>query len=232
MSGTPLKNLVMCQKICGENYLGNVILVTTMWSGTREDVEGLVVQEEKLKNGYWASMIARGSITLRFEGTRESAWSIIDHLITTEPRKQLTLIQEELASQGKKLTGTEAGQQLYGLAREILERQGDLLKRLEEELRKSEDTVVLQASLEKPGEWRTKPKKATGYLHQRDSSIARTLLRFFIPTRRQTSANNDGSNDGKRFDAHLLGFSHRTRGIYPGNSTATNARNLEQPVRL
>ena len=74
MVGTPLKNIRMFQELFGGKSFKNVILTTTMWDEV--DVETGASREEELKSN-WKSMIAGGSSTRRFIGTRDSAFHVI-----------------------------------------------------------------------------------------------------------------------------------------------------------
>ena len=63
MAGTPLKNLPIFKKLCEESF-DKLVLTTTMWSEVDEE-EG-AEHEQALKEGYWKSMIERGSPVKRF----------------------------------------------------------------------------------------------------------------------------------------------------------------------
>jgi hypothetical protein len=49
MSGTARRNFTMFRKLCGENALSNVVLVTTMW-GNLVDMEEGEARERELQN--------------------------------------------------------------------------------------------------------------------------------------------------------------------------------------
>lgn len=59
MQGSALRNFQMFQKICGENALGNVILLTTMWDKLKEEMEGLD-RDQELREDFWSMMEERG----------------------------------------------------------------------------------------------------------------------------------------------------------------------------
>jgi hypothetical protein len=40
------------------------------------------MREDELNSKYWKSMIARGSNTTRFDNTTESAWRVVDYLLS------------------------------------------------------------------------------------------------------------------------------------------------------
>ena len=79
MTGTPLKDLVVLKDLCSDENLKNIVLVTTMWGELQVESIGSEREEELLSTS-WKDIINVGSRTCRFQGTRESAWEIIDRL--------------------------------------------------------------------------------------------------------------------------------------------------------
>ncbi|KAG8797018.1 hypothetical protein FRC17_007880, partial [Serendipita sp. 399] len=89
--------------LCGENALQNVILVTTMW-GLIDPASG-GEREQRLRTDTWESMISSGSKLMRFMGTYESAWEIVDQF--TGPRLPLQ-IQLDMADMSSPTTDGNA----------------------------------------------------------------------------------------------------------------------------
>ncbi|KAL4061695.1 P-loop containing nucleoside triphosphate hydrolase protein [Scleroderma yunnanense] len=111
MAGTPLSNLNMFKRLCGENNFKNIVLVTTMWDEVSEDV-GLQ-REEELNMSFWEVMIRLGSTTRRFNLTKESAWDIINIIAVSLPEEpRALLIQDEMVNAGKPVYETSAGKVL------------------------------------------------------------------------------------------------------------------------
>jgi hypothetical protein len=79
MSGTMRKNLLMFHKLCGEDALKDVVLVTTKW-GKIEEVVG-DQREKELKEMYWKTMIDHRSNIRRYKGSSDSAWEILKELV-------------------------------------------------------------------------------------------------------------------------------------------------------
>ena len=79
MAGTPLKDLAVLKGLCGDENLKNIVLVTTMWDESQDESIGSK-REEELLSTFWKDMVCLGSRTCRFQGSRESAWEIIDCL--------------------------------------------------------------------------------------------------------------------------------------------------------
>ncbi len=163
--------------MCEEEGFRKVALMTTMWEEVDKEV-GLARQAE-LKRDYWAEMVKGGSAIERFDGTKESAWAILDSLIKNESRKRSIRIQEELVDLRRDLPITAAGQQLYGVVGNLVERQKDVLGRIEGELKDTTDPAVMQALVDELHELRKQRGKAMADLRRLDSSVIRRLLGLF-----------------------------------------------------
>ncbi|KAF4588388.1 hypothetical protein EYR38_010356 [Pleurotus pulmonarius] len=79
-----------------------------------ESFGGAAVPEVQLVQRYWKAMLDQGSRTMRYRGTYESAWSIVDGFLAhSTPRK--LLLQRELIDEKKSLHLTKAGMALQDL---------------------------------------------------------------------------------------------------------------------
>lgn len=130
MSGSPLKNLNMFGRLCGDSAIGNVILVTTMWDRVNPGVGER--RESELKSKYWREMMRLGSTSERFHKTFESAWEIIDGLDKKQKGGAL-LLQEEMVSLKMMLSETEAGKTLYSTLQNQVAEQQETIRKLREE---------------------------------------------------------------------------------------------------
>jgi hypothetical protein len=133
MSGTPLKNLMMFQKLCGTAALMNVILVTTMWDTVDENT-GLK-REQELRSDFWKSMLELGCRMVRFDNNFDSAWGIVK-LLTDTPRIPLAL-QVEMVDKQQRLPFTAAGSSLFQYWTKIIAALRDMIHKLEEQLKGS-----------------------------------------------------------------------------------------------
>jgi len=120
----------MFAKLCGVDALENVVLTTTMW-GTLKDIKAGERHEAELLQTYWRPMVERGSTTMRFQRTFESAWSIIDSIIAHHQAHSL-LLQEELVDLHRRLSETEAGIALYDTLQKLLADQKETARALRE----------------------------------------------------------------------------------------------------
>src|SRR6266498_2260415 len=127
MAGTPLRNLRLFEKLCGEEF-DRIILTTTMWNEVDDNLGS--EREEELKTLYWKSMIDRGSYVKRFLYTRESAFEVLTPIFNQVNSRNALLLQKEMNDLGLKLKETSAGKSLYMVLGELTERQQDILRRI------------------------------------------------------------------------------------------------------
>jgi hypothetical protein len=113
MGGTSKRNFTIFRKLCGENALKNVVIVTTMWG--KVDKEEAEDRERELQNkgGYFKDALERGAKMFRHEHPEDpnSANEILRLIIGNHPLP--LLIQEELIDQEKPLVETSAGEVVY-----------------------------------------------------------------------------------------------------------------------
>ncbi|KAF8420760.1 P-loop containing nucleoside triphosphate hydrolase protein [Boletus edulis BED1] len=144
MAGTPLKNLRVFQKLCGNDALDKVYLTTTMW-------DEVVLYEgerrlEELKAEYWKALIQQGAQVVCCRNDNDSATDIIQRIVTQEQdaTRKAVLLQREMADLHRELKETEAGQELYTHLEALVERQMVLLKRISKEKKAASDASVLE----------------------------------------------------------------------------------------
>lgn len=119
MRRSSIRQLELFRKICGDESLGHVLLVTTGWANG--PVNGSFAQREReLRTEYWAPMTKEGAKTFRFYGTRGSATSIVSQLLGGE--EIVLALQREICDQNLKLNETSAGS-FAAKARELMEKE-------------------------------------------------------------------------------------------------------------
>jgi len=178
MAGTPLKNLRMFKKLCGDNALKNVILTTTMWDEVDEEIGE--EREQELKREYWSGMIKRGSTTARFQNTSDSAWSIADPLIQNAYRQRALKLQEELVDMKRQLRETDAGQQLYGTLESLFLRRQETLRKIQDEMKRrgNSDPQILAALEEEREELGKQLEKTITDMQALKLPLGKRLLRM------------------------------------------------------
>ncbi|KAJ8689300.1 hypothetical protein PTI98_013336 [Pleurotus ostreatus] len=153
-----MKNLQIFQKLCGSEALRNTILTTTMWDeadrtfGERE--------ERNLVQGCWKSMMSQGAKTMRYWNTEESAWDIIDHVLSRRQRQCTLDLQKELVAEGKGLLKTGAGEHVFGELQALVKWQRDSLHQLRASMGQHDDEVILNALKEEYDELRRQKEAA------------------------------------------------------------------------
>lgn len=100
-----VKTFEICQKICGDAALENVLLVTSRWfevdPGLGSD------RERQLRDKFWTYMLNKGSRMSRFHGDRDSAIALVSQLLVKDV--VVLELQKELVDGQKHLDDTVAG---------------------------------------------------------------------------------------------------------------------------
>ena len=108
MTGISMKNLRMFRKLCGDNALRNVVIVTNMWGEVNPEVGKR--RETELRGNFFKPLLDMGARMIRHENTLPSAERIIRLILGNHP---LPLrIQEELVKEKKIISETGAGEEL------------------------------------------------------------------------------------------------------------------------
>ena len=133
VAGAPQKNLRNLRKVCGKDAMNKLYLTTTMW----DKVDPRVGEKrmDDLRAGYWKSLINQGAQIARCRRDDGSMKQLVRQILAREapsPRKVL-LIQDEMGEQKMELKQTAAGQQLYTQLEALVEKQMQLLRRIDKE---------------------------------------------------------------------------------------------------
>jgi len=71
----------MFQKLCGQDAMKNVVIVTTMWDKVAEDEGRRREQELKEKDSLFKPLLDGGATMMHHERTVESATKVINYLL-------------------------------------------------------------------------------------------------------------------------------------------------------
>jgi hypothetical protein len=175
MLGTSRKNLTMFRKLCGDDALENVILVTTKWGDNEPSVE--VRREQQLSDTFWKDMITKGSKMARFMNTHESAWAIVDQIRTKIP--VTALIQQELVELQKILPETEAGRTLRYTLQQLLQAQTDMVQQLQ--MQQENGTEGNDALQERSEEISKRLRSTVDQIHKLKIPMGRRIMAFLVP---------------------------------------------------
>lgn len=177
MAGTPLKNLRVFQKLCGRDALDRVYLTTTMWDEVDEDVAERRLHQ--LRTEYWKTMTNQGAKIACFRNDDDSAKRLIRDILVEEYIRKPVLLQDEMVELKMELRETAAGQQLYSHLEALVEKQMDLLRRIDK-ARKAASKTELDALQAEYVNLRT---QIDDKLHQMQELKLSWLKRFFARRR-------------------------------------------------
>lgn len=137
MERTSIRCLDLFRSICGDEFLKNTILVSTMWDSAAGSMSKYVRNEQELKNNFWKHFLAGGATLQRSYKTKANCEAIIRHLLNRLPGTPQ--IQHELSIEGKNLGDTKAGEQLRAESIELLEKFKKELEAVKAEHKKALD---------------------------------------------------------------------------------------------
>jgi len=177
MGGSHMKNFRMFRKLCGEDALKNVVIVTNMWGGVEPEVGEAREAELKREDMFFKPVLENGGQMARHENTLSSAESIIRLLMGNKP---LPLqIQRELVDEHKDIVETSAGQELNRELDGQIKKHQDDLRVLTEEME--------QAAKEKDEETRNELEIETERMHGEIKKYEREAMRLASDYRREKS---------------------------------------------
>lgn len=135
MGGVSLRNLRMFRKLCGEDALENVVVVTTRWDDVSEkDRETMEKREDELMKTpgkFFEPLIDKGGKFLRHDNTEGSARRIVETFLKKSP--VALQIQLEMRD-GKTLEETAAGSELAAELKKLVDKHSKEMKDLKEEM--------------------------------------------------------------------------------------------------
>ncbi|KAH7914573.1 P-loop containing nucleoside triphosphate hydrolase protein [Hygrophoropsis aurantiaca] len=90
----PAETMTILNKLCGSSTHKNVVLATTKWCGISY---GAGKQREKqLGATLWSDMLSRGSQMVQFQGTRESAWAVLNLIMQKDRPETIASMDDTL----------------------------------------------------------------------------------------------------------------------------------------
>jgi hypothetical protein len=127
MEGSALRNLRMFRKLCGDEFMKNVILGTTFWDVVDEET-GAAREDELLQtDGFFKDMKERGCDVVRISDDRNTCLELLSRFAAKPPT--VMRIQQELF-EGKSLAQTAAAsavsQELAELQRQNQQKLADV----------------------------------------------------------------------------------------------------------
>lgn len=119
VAGSAVRGFELVKDICGPESSRFSLLVTTMWDSINcesPEMQAAIRREAQLQytDKYWGGMQQRGSHTVRWDGNRHSAFSIVDILLATSDTHgpPVLQLQREMVDEDRLLEDTSAGKTL------------------------------------------------------------------------------------------------------------------------
>ena len=98
MGGISLRNLRTFRKLCGEDTLENVVVVTTQWNRVpekdRERMEKREAELMKAPDKFFEPLIAAGGQFRRYDNTEGSARSVVETLLNQIEMRNRKALEE------------------------------------------------------------------------------------------------------------------------------------------
>lgn len=110
VGGSSCRNIRMLRKLCGDDALRNVVIVTTMWARTSEEEGHRREQQLRTDSLFFKELLEQGAQMKRHYNTSSTAQEILQ-LILPNPTVILR-IQREIVDEHKSLLHTAAGADL------------------------------------------------------------------------------------------------------------------------
>jgi seryl-tRNA synthetase len=146
MTGISRRNFGMFRKLCGDDALQNVVIVTNMWGEVTAEVGNQREAELMSEDDFFKPVLEKGARMARHKDTVLSAEKIIRLILGNHP---LPLrIQEELVKEHKNISETGAGEELDRVINAQIKRHQQEMRTLRDEMEqamKDKDEEVRKA---------------------------------------------------------------------------------------
>ncbi|GJE89978.1 hypothetical protein PsYK624_060970 [Phanerochaete sordida] len=131
VGGISRRNFSMFRKLCGDETLRNVALVTNMWGEVEPELGAAREAELRTDDLLFAPVLRAGAVMLRHDGTRAGAQAVLARLVDNSPRA--LRIQRELVDERKNFAETGASRATDRVLAELLGRHAVALSEIREE---------------------------------------------------------------------------------------------------
>lgn len=110
VGGVSRRNFSMFRKLCGEDTLKNVVIVTNMWGEVSPEQGAARERELQTDDMFFKPAMDKGAQMVRHINAVESGHAILRRIVHNKP---LPLqMQREMVDEGRKIIQTEAGLEL------------------------------------------------------------------------------------------------------------------------
>lgn len=146
MTGVSRRNFRMFRKLCGDDTLKNVTLVTNMWSQITPERGAAHEHQLRTDDIFFKPVLDEGARMVRHDGSRASAQAILLPIVSNYP---MTLrIQREIVDERLDVTKTAAGIELDRELAELREQHKQQLAEIQREMQEALAANDLEAKKE------------------------------------------------------------------------------------
>lgn len=146
VGGSARKNFNMFCKLCGEDALPNVVLLTSMWGEVTPERGAARERELATDDLLFKPALDSGANMLRYGDSVESARSIISSIMNNSPRA--LRIQEQLVDAQTDIADTDAGQHLQQELMEFVRKHRAKLVEVQKEMDEALQAKDMQSKKE------------------------------------------------------------------------------------
>ena len=201
----------MFHQLCGDAVLGNVTIVTNMWTRDSHDINE--VREKELSGNFFKPVLDKGARIARHDDTVQSAHDIIRGIMKKNPL--VLRIQRELVDQHKDIADTAAGKIVNGELdeqtgrhqaelREVREGMAQALKKKDDEMKQGlEQARRLQEQMDKIKRDSKGMEARVMELEQEAKERQRAEAQLANLSRRLQDATNGSAGDRARLEQEL-----------------------------
>ncbi|EMD33879.1 hypothetical protein CERSUDRAFT_125649 [Gelatoporia subvermispora B] len=135
MTGVSRRNFSMFRKLCGDEALRNVVIVTNMWGEVTTERGAAREKELASDDILFKPVLDKGARMVRHDNTCESAQAILNLLVNKKPR--VLRIQKELVEEHKDISQTAAGVELERELAALAAKHREELAQVKQEMREA-----------------------------------------------------------------------------------------------
>ncbi|KAJ3484493.1 hypothetical protein NLI96_g5619 [Meripilus lineatus] len=132
MGGISRRNFRMFRKLCGDETLKNVLVVTTMWDSVTLQLGNARETQLKSDDRFFKPVLDQGGAMVRHDNTREGAQAILRRILNNHPAP--VRLQREMVDEGKKITEIGAADELKREMAELVERHTREIAQIKKEM--------------------------------------------------------------------------------------------------
>ena len=135
MGGISRRNFNMFRKLCRDETLRNVLIVTTMWGLVDAQVGEAREEELKTNDIFFKPVLDEGARMARHDNTHQCAQDLVRMIMKNRP--QALRIQRELVDERKDITETLVGEELGRERAELVKKHKSELQEIQDEMREA-----------------------------------------------------------------------------------------------